>query len=283
MNPASTTFSSQGTTCSAWHFAAAHNDLATTAGRPAVVMAHGLGGTKDSGLAPFAEAFAASGLDVLVFDYRGFGDSAGNPRQTVSLDAQLEDYRSALAAAAALPGVDPQRLVLWGVSLAGGHVLRAAADRGDIAAVIAVVPMVDGVAAGVHATKSHRPAELARATGLGIASKISAKTGRGSRMMPIVARPGEVGALTLPGALEDYLSIAGPTWRNEIAAEVSLELGSRAPTKAAKNIGCPVLVQIADFDQSSPPWLRSRRRPKYAITPATTSICSPANRGTSLR
>jgi pimeloyl-ACP methyl ester carboxylesterase len=258
MNPASTTFSSQGTTCSAWHFAAAHNDLATTAGRPAVVMAHGLGGTKDSGLAPFAEAFAASGLDVLVFDYRGFGDSAGNPRQTVSLDAQLEDYRSALAAAAALPGVDPQRLVLWGVSLAGGHVLRAAADRGDIAAVIAVVPMVDGVAAGVHATKSHRPAELARATGLGIASKISAKTGRGSRMMPIVARPGEVGALTLPGALEDYLSIAGPTWRNEIAAEVSLELGSRAPTKAAKNIGCPVLVQIADFDQSSPPYAAAK-------------------------
>ena len=47
------------------------------AGRPVVVMAHGLGGTKDSGLEPFAEALAAAGLDVLAFDYRGFGASSG--------------------------------------------------------------------------------------------------------------------------------------------------------------------------------------------------------------
>ena len=50
--------------------------LAGPAGRPVVVMAHGLGGTKDSGLEPFAEGLAAAGLDVLAFDYRGFGASA---------------------------------------------------------------------------------------------------------------------------------------------------------------------------------------------------------------
>jgi pimeloyl-ACP methyl ester carboxylesterase len=72
-------------------------------------------------------------------------------------------------------------------------------------------------------------------------------------MMPVVARPGEVGALTLPGAHEDYLSIAGPTWRNEIAADVSLELGSRQPLRRAADVRCPVLVQIADFDRSAPP------------------------------
>jgi pimeloyl-ACP methyl ester carboxylesterase len=105
----------------------------------------------------------------------------------------------------------------------------------------------------VHATKSHTPRELARATGLGIASRVSTLRGRGAKMMPVVARPGEVGALTLPGALEDMLSVAGPTWRNEVAADVSLELGSRAPAKAASRIKAPVLVQIADFDQSAPP------------------------------
>ncbi|MFL6158817.1 MAG: alpha/beta hydrolase [Marmoricola sp.] len=253
MNPENLTFSSQGTTCAAWLFRAADDALATPSGRPVVVMAHGLGGTKDSGLAPFAEAFAAAGLDAFVFDYRGFGASEGLPRQTVSLTGQLADYRAAIDAASRLPGVDPQRVVLWGVSLAGGHVLSAAADRTDIAAVIAAVPMVDGLAAGVHATRSHRPRDLARATGLGLVSKLSAARGRGSRMMPVVARPGEVGALTLPGALEDYLSIAGPTWRNEIAAEVSLELGTRAPAKAAARVTAPVLVQIADFDASAPP------------------------------
>lgn len=253
MKPDDLTFRSHGTICAASHYPAAHDGLASSSGRPALVMAHGLGGTKDSGLAPFAEAFAAAGLDVLVFDYRGFGASEGSPRQTVSLAAQLEDYRAALAAAARLPGVDASRLVLWGVSLAGGHVLSAAVGRPDVAAVIAVVPMVDGLAAAVHANKTHTKREMLRATRLGVASKIATARGRGARMMPIVARPGEMGALTLPGALEDYLSIAGPTWVNEIAADVSLELGSRAPAKAASSITCPVLVQIADFDQSAPP------------------------------
>ncbi|MEZ0578411.1 alpha/beta hydrolase [Nocardioides sp. MH1] len=251
--PQTLTFTSDGTTCEAWHFAAEHDGLATDAGRPVVVMAHGLGGTRDSGLEPFARGFAAAGLDVLLFDYRGFGGSGGSPRQTVSLEGQLTDYRAAMTAAAALPDVDPDRIVLWGVSLAGGHVLRAAADRADVAAVVALVPMVDGVAAAVHAKATHSTSELLRATGRGIRGRVAARAGRGPVMIPVVARPGEVGALTLPGALEDYLSIAGPTWRNEIAADVALELGSRKPLAAAARVACPLLVQIADFDQSAPP------------------------------
>lgn len=258
MSPQDLTFTSQGTTCAAWHFPAADDRLAGPGGRPVVVMAHGLGGTKDSGLAPFAEAFAAAGLDAYVFDYRGFGASEGTPRQTVSLSGQLDDWRAAIDAAGRLPGVDAGRIVLWGESLAGGHVLSTAADRSDIAAVISVVPMVDGLAAGVHATKSHTPGELLKATGLGIASKVATSRGRAATMIPIVARPGEVGALTVPGALEDMLSIAGPTWRNEIAAHVTLELGTRAPAKAAARINAPVLVQICDFDRSSPPYAAAK-------------------------
>lgn len=253
MTPQTRTFDSAGTQCAAWHFAAEHDALATASGRPVVVMAHGLGGTKDSGLEPFARGFAAAGLDAFVFDYRGFGESAGEPRQVVSLEAQLADYEAAMSAAASLPGVDPSRIVLWGVSLAGGHVLRAAADRLDVAAVVSLVPMVDGLAAALHATATHSAGELARATVRGVSGRIRSRLGGSPVMMPIVARPGEVGALTLPGALEDYLSIAGPTWRNEIAADVTLELGSRKPRTAAAAIRCPLLVQIADFDQSAPP------------------------------
>ena len=253
MTPETLTFDSHGTACEAWHLPAAHDDLAGPDGRPVVVMAHGLGGTKDSGLLPFATAFAAAGLDVLVFDYRGFGASAGAPRQVVSLSAQVDDYRAALAAAAALPGVDPQRLVLWGISLAGGHVLSVAAGHDDVAAVVAAVPLVDGLAAGRHAFASYPARQIARSTALGIRSRVARVAGGEPRMMPIVGRPGEIGAFTLPGAYEDYLAIAGPTWRNEIAADVSLELGTRAPLKHAADVRCPVLVQIADFDLSAPP------------------------------
>nr|WP_221200301.1 alpha/beta hydrolase [Nocardioides soli] len=242
------TFRSAGVACHAAHVTGAGDGLATDAGRPVVVMAHGLGGTVDSGLMPFAEALAAAGLDVLAFDYRGFGASAGEPRQTVSMAGQLDDYRAAMAAAARLPGVDPRRLVLWGVSLSGGHVLAAAAHRDDVAAVVSLTPLVDGRAAGRHALAHHRPSALARSTVLGLRSRL----GR-PRTMPVVARPGALGALTLDGCLEDYLSIAGPTWRNEVDAAVGLELGNHRPGRSARDVRAPLLVQIADYDRSAPP------------------------------
>ena len=247
------TFVSQGVECAAWHFTADGDGLAAPAGRPAVVMAHGLAGTVDSGLAPFAERLAAAGLDVLAFDYRGFGASGGSPRQTVSITGQVEDYRGAMTKAAALPGVDPQRLVLWGVSLSGGHVIEAAADRTDVAAVVALTPLVDGLAAGRHALASHKPSEMARSTFAGLRSRASVAAGRPAVMMPVVAHPGEMGALTLEGSYDDYLAIAGPTWRNEIDASMGFELGNQRSAKAADRVTSPVLVQIADFDRSAPP------------------------------
>ena len=87
-------------------------------------MGHGFGATKDAGLEPFAERFAAAGLDVLVFDYRGYGISdarVGHPRQDVHHLRHREDYHAAVAAARSLPGVDPERIVVWGSSYSGGH------------------------------------------------------------------------------------------------------------------------------------------------------------------
>ncbi|MEJ7831720.1 MAG: alpha/beta hydrolase [Nocardioides sp.] len=247
------TFDSDGAACHGWHFSGSGDAFAGPRGRPVVVMAHGLGGTKDSGLEPFAARLAAAGLDVLAFDYRGFGASAGTPRQTVSMAGQLTDYRAAMAAAAALPGVDPDRIVLWGVSLAGGHVLAAGAGRDDVAAVVSLTPLVDGMAAGRHALASHSTGSLVRSTAGGVRSKIAVGRGRPAVMMPVVGRPGELAALSLEGLYDDYLSLAGPTWRNEVDASVGLELGGHRPGRSAKDLRCPLLVQIADFDRSAPP------------------------------
>ena len=251
------TFSSAGTTCAATHFAPPGVEVRAPAsletGAPVVVLAHGLAGTQDSGTFPFAEAFAAAGMHAVTFDYRGFGASDGEPRQVVSLAGQVADLHAAVDAAKGLPGVDPTRVVLWGVSLGGGHVVSVAAERTDVTAVVSVVPMVDGLAAARLATQHHSAGQLLASTGRGIASAVRRKAGRGPAMIPVVARPGETGALTLSGAYEDYLAIAGPTWRNEIAADVVMELGTRAPAKAAAAIAdIPWLVQVADFDRSAP-------------------------------
>ena len=73
-----------------------------------------------------------------------------------------EEERAAIGAAKKQPGVDPERIILWGVSQSGGHALTVAADRTDVAAVIAVVPLVNGLAAGRVAYAQVGGAAIAR-------------------------------------------------------------------------------------------------------------------------
>jgi fermentation-respiration switch protein FrsA (DUF1100 family) len=242
-----------GTELGARHFPGQGEAFEGPAGRPCVVMAHGLGATRDSGLDGFAEGLSQAGLDVLAFDYRGFGESGGEPRQLVSIRAQLDDYRAAVAHARALPGVDPERIVVWGVSFAGGHVFVVAAADPAVAAAIAVTPATDGTAALSAGVRRDGPAYALRLTALGLRDLVAALRGRAPVLAPLAGAPGEVAALTAPGALEAYRGIAGPTWRNELAARLFLQVASYRPVRHAERIRCPMLVQIADADQSAPP------------------------------
>lgn len=247
-------FLSIGTQCDAWFFEApTDSPFAGPAGCPVVVMAHGFGGTKDAGLEPFARRLNAAGLAVFAFDYRGFGLSAGEPRQKVSIPGQIEDYRAALNAAATMPGVDPERLIAWGISMSAGHALSIAADRSDICAVIAVVPLVNGLSAGITAAKQEGAAALAKSTVSSVRSALAGRFGGERVMIPLVGKPGSKAAMTAEGYYESYLAIAGPSWRNEVDASVGMELGGMRADRRAAHVTAPVLMQIADFDRAAPP------------------------------
>jgi uncharacterized protein len=239
--------------CGAWHLPATGDAFAGAAGRPCVVMAHGFGGTRDTGLLGYAEGFAVAGLDVLLFDYRGFGASTGAPRQLVSYRRQRQDYRAAIAAARRLPGVDPQRIVLWGTSYAGGHVIAVAAKDGRIAAVISLTPAMDGLATLAQIARYAGPGQLLRATGHGLRDAARAATGRAPHYIPIVGAPGSPAIISTPGAEAAYCAAAGPTWRNEVGARTALEVGLNRPTTFARRLTCPLLVQVGDHDSVAPP------------------------------
>lgn len=245
-------FPSEGTRCTGWHFVGACDALSGARGRPVVVMGHGFGGTKDSGLQPFAENFSAAGLDVLAFDYRGFGSSEGDPRQQISIEGQVRDYQAAMAAAKKLDGVDPDRIVLWGSSLSGGHVIRAGAGRGDVAAVIAMTPLTNSLATARAILAQYSVWSALRATANGVRSRIAVARGRAPVMMPLVSTPGGAGALALDGAYDSYVGMSGPTWRNEVDAAVGLELATIKTKAHAKALRGKLLVQIADFDRYVP-------------------------------
>ncbi len=247
MTRAEFSFTSGDDDCSAWHFAAAGER------RPVVVMAHGFGGTKDSGLEPFARRFTEAGLDVFAFDYRGFGASGGQPRQSLSIRRQIDDYHAAVDAAKTLDGVDAGRIAVWGASFSGGHVIRVAAERADIGAVIALTPLTSGMAVSRSAARSRDLVTSLRWTLTGVKSRITVGRGGAPTLMPLVSPVGEPGALALEGAYESYTALAGPTWRNEIDSSIGLQVVGVRTTAAAKKLRCPLLVQIADFDQYVPP------------------------------
>ena len=256
------TFTSGSDHCSAWHLTAASDAYAGPGGRPCAVMAPGFGGTRDSSLLGYAEGFAAAGLDVLLFDYRGFGASGGSPRQLVSVRRQRRDYHAAVAAARQLPGVDSERIVVWGVSYAGGHVIVVAARDNRVAATISVTPAMDGISVLIQLARNGGPVHLVRAAGNGLRDAARALTGRAPHLVPMVGEPGSNAIIVKAGAEEAYTAIAGPSWRNELCARTALGAGLNRPVRFASRVSCPLLVQVGTSDNICPPQAGRRAVPK---------------------
>ena len=212
---------------------------------PVVVMAHGFGATRVLGLRPFAERFAAAGLAALVFDYRNFGDSEGEPRNLISPRRHVEDWLAAIDFTAGLPEVDGSRMGLWGTSFSGGHVLVAAAERPAVRAVVSQVPFVDGLGVAL----SYSPLFSLKAVGHGLLDAADSIIGR-RHHVPIVGTPDEFALLNTPDCMAGYLSLVPPGVEldNRAPAVISLLLSSYRPVSRAAEVKCPVLMVAAEND-----------------------------------
>jgi dienelactone hydrolase len=239
-------FDSGGVRCAAWLYLPAG-----TAPFPVVVMAHGFGGTRALGLPRFAERFVAAGLAVLVFDYRGFGDSEGEPRQLVDVARQQADWAAALAYVRGRGDLDRRRVALWGTSFAGGHVVDVAARDQQVAAVVAQVPMLDGV----EVVRALGPVQAARLAAAGLRDELAARLGRPPVTVPVVGPPGALAAMTTPDAEAGYRRLVPPgsAFDDRVAARIALRLPAWRPVRRLRRVGCPLLVVVADRDAITPP------------------------------
>ncbi|WP_205875869.1 alpha/beta hydrolase [Mycobacterium camsae] len=217
---------------------------------PLLVMAHGLGAVRTMRLDAYAERFRAAGYACLVFDYRNFGDSDGQPRQLLDIEMQLADWAAAVNYARTLPGIDRNRIALWGTSFGGGHVIESAARLPGIAAAVAQCPFTDGLAS----ISAINPVTAARVTALAIRDLLGARRGKPPVMIPTAGMPGEVAVMTAPDAYAGYLRLVpdGVELRNEIAARIGLKVLLYRPGRSAAKIACPILFCVCETDSVAP-------------------------------
>lgn len=141
---------------------------------PGVVLGQGWAGTHFS-IEKYGARFAERGLVAMVIDYRGWGSSDSfisqaqptvsksdpepirddkritNTKSDVVLKRtrlipmkQVEDYRNAISYLQGEPGVDPDRIGIWGSSFAGGNVIVVAALDSRVRAIVGQVPAISG-------------------------------------------------------------------------------------------------------------------------------------------
>jgi dienelactone hydrolase len=148
-------------------------DAKAKPGIPAVVLGQGYGGTHVS-IEKYANRFAEKGLVAMAIDYRGWGFSEGFPelvkpaigggvqrdesrfeyktaevrikRTKLIPQEQQQDFRNAISYIQGEPGVDYQRIGVWGSSLAGGNATVVAGQDARVKAVSIQIPAITGPA-----------------------------------------------------------------------------------------------------------------------------------------
>ncbi len=112
---------------------------------PAVVQGPGWLGLRGAKLyEPYHEALLAAGIAVLVFDYRGFGESGGDATYLDPM-AQVEDWVAANTFLETRPEIDASRIGAFGSGgTGGGNAIVVAAVDQRVKAVVSQVPIADG-------------------------------------------------------------------------------------------------------------------------------------------
>jgi dienelactone hydrolase len=239
-------FASGEATCSGWLYLP---DGVTNP--PVVILGHGLGATREMRLDAFAERFAAAGIAALAFTYRYFGDSAGHPRQLLSIKRQLADWDAAIAHAKTRTDVDGTRIAVWGSSFGGGHSIIVASRHPELSAAIAQCPFSDGLASA-RALGPVGTMKLLPTVGRDL---LAMARGKEPVCITLAGAPGSKALMTAPDALPGYLALVpeGGTFVNEVAARVAPTITTHRPGKAAKKVVPPILFCICERDSVTPP------------------------------
>ncbi|MBF9069479.1 alpha/beta hydrolase [Streptacidiphilus fuscans] len=242
-------FSSGGEECAAWFYPGTNGAC--------VVMAGGFAVPKEPGTDRFARRFQQAGFSALGFDYRRLGESGGTPRLVLGMRDHVADWLAAIAYVRTLPGVDPDRVGLWGFSASGGLVMEVVARCPEVAAVVAQSANVGGLAAARAPARYQKPGAMLRLLGRGVRDALGGLVGREPLLVPLAGAPGTVALLSTPDGwvVPHPLDPDGrySQWRQAVAARSALAMPLHRSGSAAARVRCPLLAVVCDQDRTAPP------------------------------
>jgi hypothetical protein len=245
------TFKSVGLKLGGWLYVP--NGLKQGEKRPAIVMAHGWSAVKEMYLDDFAAKFANGGFVVVVFDYRNFGDSEGEPRSHIDPHMQHEDYKNAITWTTLQPMVDGNRIGIWGSSYSGGHVIHLAAFDPRVKCAVAQVPLVNAMDNFRRLVRADFfPGTRAWLAG----DRVEEYTTGKINYLPVVAEQGKPSALPTQESYDWFIKAGqtrAPNWKNQQTVR-SLELALEY--NPAANIHLisprPFMLIVAENDTLTP-------------------------------
>src|SRR5690554_42512 len=217
--------------------------------RPGILMVGGWGSVQQALTHSFINRFVAAGYAVMEFDFPGWGLSGGWPRQDINPWRRVRAASDALAHLKSQAEVDPDRILIWGTSYGGGHVVDLVAQLPDLQGAIIQVPMLDGLVT-LRAVPFVRMLKI-------IAHGIADLLRPGAPvMLPTVAREGEWGTMDRDRAWEALeLGLAAhprAKYVNRVRARSTLTIGFYRPWTRLKDIQVPMLIVGATRDTVAP-------------------------------
>jgi fermentation-respiration switch protein FrsA (DUF1100 family) len=112
----------------------------TSAPLPAVIVAGTWTSVKEMMADRYAERLADRGFAALSFDFTGFGESQGEPRDVETPERKVADIRSALTFLAARPETDGDRLGALGICAAAMYMSAATVEDDRLRSLALVAP-----------------------------------------------------------------------------------------------------------------------------------------------
>ena len=205
-----------------------------------------------------------------------FADDLGTSKPC-SKSSQLLKLQSSLS-----DRVDPDRVALWGSSLAGGHAIVAGAALGDrVAAVVSQVPHLSGRAASKANLRKRGPLGVLRLGAAAVLDALRSLGGLPPVYVTLAGRPGQLAFMQLADdELREYFAKHPPPapasdsslppsasssplsadsrpyqggWQNRILARFALEIARYEPGSYVGKLRAPLLLVVAKRDTQCPP------------------------------